>query len=259
MPYSLYLSASVEIAQKAGQYLKSQFFQKHTLESKSHVNDIVTECDKTSEEMIKSYLKTAFPNTSFLCEESKFDGPKEQDTWIIDPLDGTVNFANQIPFFAVSIALFVKNQIQCAVIYSPMTSELFTAIKGQGAFLNDKKIHVSSKSDLLKSFGATGFPYLVQNDVQKTLKPIENMLKKGVPLRRLGSACLDMAYLACGRFDVFFESFLEPWDFAAARLLIEEAGGKITDFENNKLPFFSPSSVVASNGVLQQSLLKEMF
>lgn len=258
MPYSLYLEASKEIAIKAGLYIKSQFFNKHSISSKSHINDIVTECDQASEEMIKSYLKNAFPHTSFLCEESKFDGVKGQDTWIIDPLDGTVNFANQVPFFSVSIALWVNDTIECAVIYSPMTEELFTAIKGKGAFLNDQKIHVSNRSDLSQSFGATGFPYLVQNDTQKTLKPIEHLLKKGVALRRLGSACLDLAYLASGRFDIFFESFLEPWDFAAGRLLVEEAGGVLTNFDNAPLPFFTSSSVVASNGILHNSLIQEI-
>jgi len=139
-----------------------------------------------------------------------------------------------------------------------MTQELFYAIKDKGAFLNEKKIQVSSKDEIMKAFGATGFPYLVQKNVKKSLNPIEHMLKKGIPLRRLGSACLDLAYTAASRFDLFFESYLEPWDFAAGSLLVKEAGGTITDFENKIIPIFQASSIAASNGHLHKSLMKEL-
>lgn len=246
------------IAKKAGSYLKDHFLMPHTITSKSHVNDLVTECDSFCEKMIKSELKKHFPDYSFLCEESGYEFTDSDYTWIIDPLDGTGNFAKKIPFFAVNIALKKDTDIIFALTYSPMTDELFYALKSQGAYLNDTRLFVSPTQELKKAFSATGFPYKVQDNVPLSLKPIENILKMGVPLRRLGAASLDLAYVASGRFDVFFESYLEPWDYAPGILLIHEASGTITDFQNNPLPATKGSSVLATNGVLHQAMLNEV-
>lgn len=246
------------IAKRAGMYLKEQFHSKHHIETKSHINDIVTECDKNSEEMIKNHLKKHFPDYNFLCEESGIDNKKSVNTWIIDPLDGTVNFAKKIPFFAVNIALKKNDEIIFALTYSPMTDEIFHAEKNKGAFLNHQKIHVSQETLLEKAFGATGFPYRVQDNVSLSLNPIANLLKRGIPLRRLGSAALDLAYVAAGRFDVFFEAYLEPWDYASGVLLVSEAGGKITDFQNNPLTVTKGSTVLATNRHLHSAMHHEV-
>lgn len=246
------------IAKQAGLYLKEQFHNKHHIKTKSHINDLVTECDKNSEQIIKNHLKKNFPDYNFLCEESGIEKTKSAYTWIIDPLDGTVNFAKKIPFFAVNIALKKHDEIVFAITYSPMTGELFHAEKNKGAFLNHQKIQVTQETLLEKAFGATGFPYRVQDNVSLSLTPISNLLKKGVPLRRLGSAALDLAYLAAGRFDVFFEAYLEPWDYAAGLLLVSEAGGTISDFQNNPLTATKGSSVLATNGHLHSAMHHEV-
>jgi len=252
----VYLEVSQQIALKAGSYLKKHFDQLHHIESKSHINDLVTECDKFSEAFIKKELQEAFPNSSFICEESGEDIHNSSLTWIIDPLDGTVNFTKKIPFFSVSIALLIDKKLSVGVIYSPMTDELFSAKRGCGAFLNGRKIEVSHQNDLSRAFGATGFPYRVQDHVDRSLIPLKKLLERGVPLRRLGSACLDLAYVASGRFDLFFEAHLEPWDMAAGALLVEEAGGKISDFENKSLCFTKSSSCQATNGLLHNEMMQ---
>jgi myo-inositol-1(or 4)-monophosphatase len=258
MDLNFYLKIAVDSAKNAGAYLKAHFHSSHHLGTKSHINDLVTECDKGAEDMIKSYILSHCPESNFHCEESGIEIHGKDCTWIIDPLDGTVNFAKKIPFFCVSIALMMQNKIVVGVIYSPMTDELFTAILGQGSFLNSQKIQVSSETSLNKAFGATGFPYLVQNDVNKSLHPIENLLKLGVPLRRLGSAALDLAYTACGRFDIFFEAHLEPWDYAAGALILKEAHGNITDYQNKELSFKRSSSVCATNKHLHPHMIDKV-
>lgn len=258
MTFKTYLDAAIDAALNAGAYLKEHYHTSHHIHSKSHINDIVTECDKTSEEMIKSKLKMLFPNHSFLCEESGSSGEFSQPLWIIDPLDGTVNFAKKIPFFCVSIALCIEEEIVIGVIYSPMTSELFYAQKDQGAFLNDQKIHVTQCSLLNHAFGATGFPYRIQDNVGASLHPIEKLLSLGTPLRRLGSAALDLAYVASGRFDLFFEAYLEAWDYAAGALLVKEAGGTISDFQNKPLNYKKSSSICATNTALHEAMIREV-
>lgn len=248
----------LDVATRAGDFLKSQFYSPHIITSKSHINDLVTECDQHSEALIKDGLKKAFNGCSFLCEESGLETHNDSLTWIVDPLDGTVNFAKKIPFFCVNLALKLNQDILFALTLSPMTNELFMAQKGKGAFLNGEQIVVSRQNDINRSFGATGFPYKVQNNISISLKPIENLLSKGVPLRRLGSAALDLAYIAAGRFDVFFEAYLEPWDYAAGMLLIQEAGGLISDFQNNCLPITKGSTVLATNGLLHEAMIKEV-
>lgn len=258
MTFDPHLEVAIQAAQKAGEYLKQHFHHKHSLRSKSHINDLVTECDIKAEELIKSHLKQNLPHASFLCEESGLSGEDSPLTWIIDPLDGTVNFAKKIPFFSVSIALKRQEEILLGVIYSPMTEELFYAERSKGAFCNHEAIHVSNTANLEKAFGATGFPYRVQDALKASIKPVERLLSLGVPLRRLGSAALDLAYTACGKFDVFFESRLEPWDFAAGALIVEEAGGMISDFQKNKLPYTKSSSVCASNKQLHEAMMSEV-
>lgn len=253
-----HLNLAKETALKAGAYLKTHFHQSHLVSSKSHQNDLVTECDKHSEMLIKESIKKQFSHSSFLCEESGKEMHNSSLLWVIDPLDGTVNFAKKIPFFCVSLGLLVDNVLSMGVIYSPMTDELFTATKSKGAFLNGKKISVTSQKDLKSSFGATGFPYLVEKNVSMSIKPLEKLLSYGAPVRRLGSAALDLAYTACGRFDMFFEAYLEAWDYAAGSLIVKEAGGVVTDYQNQDLTFKTSSSVCAANASLHKDMINKV-
>jgi myo-inositol-1(or 4)-monophosphatase len=252
------LKIALTCAQSAGQYLKEQFHKPHEIASKSHINDLVTECDKTSETLIKNQIKMSLPQSSFLCEESGLETHSSKYLWIIDPLDGTVNFAKKIPFFSVSIALMIEGELELGVIYSPMTDEMFFAQKSKGAFCNHKKLSVTKTAQLQEAFGATGFPYRVQDNVAASLDPIRLLLEKGTPLRRLGSAALDLAYTAAGIFDLFFEASLEAWDYAAGALLVQEAGGLITDFQNKSLNYTKSSSVCAAGKALHAKMIEEV-
>jgi myo-inositol-1(or 4)-monophosphatase len=258
MNLEIYLTAAKQTAKNAGDYLIKHFHDAHQISSKSHINDLVTECDKFSENLIKKELSSQFPDHSFLCEESGMDLHENRFLWVVDPLDGTVNFAKKIPFFCVSIALVIDNRLSVGVIYCPTTQELFYATYQGGAFCNDKKILVSDQKDLKSAFGATGFPYRIQDNVEKTIKPIVKLLGMGVPLRRLGSAALDLAYTACGRFDLFFEAYLEAWDYSAGALLIQEAGGLISDFQNKSLTYKKNSSILASNRSLHEAMMSKV-
>jgi myo-inositol-1(or 4)-monophosphatase len=253
-----YLDLAIDCALKAGAYLKTHFNTPHTLVSKSHINDLVTECDQKSENLIKDLIKKHLPESSFICEESGRDDHQTSLVWIIDPLDGTVNFVKKIPFFCVSIALTIDNIPQLGVIYNPLSDELFYAQKGQGAFLNHNPIHVSCIKTLEHAFGALGFPYLVQNHLENSIHPLKNLLTQGVPLRRLGSAALDLAYLACGRFDLFFEAHLEPWDYSAGGLIVQEAGGRITNYHDQPLDYKHSSSVVATNTHVHSHMIDQV-
>ena len=196
-----------------------------------------------------------FSDHSILAEESGESLKSGSVTWIIDPLDGTVNFAHNIPVFSVSIAAAVDNEVVCGVIYQPITGELFVAEKNKGSFLNGNPLKVSTVSSLDDSFLATGFPYNLNENPLGCIEHLLTVLKKGLPVRRLGSAALDLGYLAAGRYDGYWEVSLQPWDMAAGKLIVEEAGGKITDYQGKGLNVKKPSSVVASNRLLHDSIL----
>lgn len=258
---SSFLNIGIDAAIQASFILKEGFSKTHTLQYKEGRHNIVTECDKRSEELIIKTIKKAFPSHSFLAEESGLHLCSEETIcWVIDPLDGTVNFAHQIPFFSVSIAATYKNNILCALVYSPMTNELFHAKKGEGAFLHDQRLNVSRTKDLQEGIFVTGFPYNSEKNPGHCIEHFVAFVKKGVPIRRLGSAALDLAYVAAGRFDGFWEISLEPWDFSAGALLIEEAGGIITSYQGASLSPLHASSTLAANPILHpsmQALIKE--
>lgn len=221
---------------------------------KEGINNPVTEADHASEAAILKIIKTNFPSHQVLAEET---GEIIQDSnykWIIDPIDGTINFARGIPLCCVVIAIEKDGEIIMSAIYAPVLNELFFAEKGSGATLNDKKISVSDELSVLKSCLVTGFPYTYINTPNGPLEVFGRLIKKGVPVRRLGSAAIDLCWVAAGRFDGFYEHKLEPWDSAAGYLIVEEAGGRVTDFSGNK---FSPyqHSVVATNGKIHNELM----
>jgi myo-inositol-1(or 4)-monophosphatase len=196
-------------------------------------NDFVTEVDRAAEQAIIEVLKTAYPDHAILAEESGASAnlhDENDNVWIIDPLDGTTNFIHGFPQYCVSIALRQRGVITQAVVYDPTRNELFTASKGAGAFLNDKRIRVTKRDRLADALIGTGFPFRPNDDIDEYLKMFRAMTERTAGLRRAGSAALDLAYVACGRFDGFFEKGLQPWDIAAGSLIITEAGGIVTNY-----------------------------
>lgn len=219
---------------------------------KSTLTDLVTEADRAAESAIREILHRSFPDHVVEGEEEGSDGQGDFRWWV-DPLDGTVNFAHGMPFYAVSIALEVAGQVQVGVVLDSVRDECFTAIRGQGAYLNGRRIQVSQNSNLVPSLVATGFPYDVTTDPEN-LTYFERAIRHGLTVRRPGAAALDLAYVAAGRFDAFWELKLKPWDLAAGWLLIEEAGGKVSGWQQE--PFrIGDRYLVASNGVLHSPLL----
>jgi len=243
----------IEIAREAGIFLKNKLHSAHTIDYKGEIN-LVTEVDKISEKMITSKINALFPAHDILAEEFTDINSGSDFRWIIDPLDGTTNYAHGYPFFCVSIALERLNTIIVGIIYDPMLNEMFVAEKGKGAFLNDREIHVSNTRRIIKSLLTTGFPYDIQKDSNNNLNYFNEMILKAQAIRRAGSAALDLAYVAAGRFDGYWELKLNPWDIAAGWLLVEEAGGVVTDMGGNNYYLDSPS-ILASNGMIHKEMI----
>ncbi|HSX04092.1 MAG TPA: inositol monophosphatase family protein [Rhabdochlamydiaceae bacterium] len=255
--YSPLTFAAVEAALKAGELLLSGFGTDYKISSKSGNQNLVTEYDLASQNLIVSTLKKQFPDHQFLGEEDKIESKLDNSkiVWIIDPLDGTVNFARSIPIFCVSIAAALGKEILTGVVYYPSMNELFVAEKNQGAYLNGKRIAVSQRDRFDISFMATGFPYDVDKDPLKCVERFASIVKKGIPIRRLGSAAIDLSYVACGRFDTFWEVGLHPWDLAAGKLLIEEAGGKVSHYDGREHQLYGYFPTLATNGHLHQKMV----
>ncbi|MDO9051029.1 MAG: inositol monophosphatase family protein [Methylotenera sp.] len=241
------LSIATKAARKAGAIINraSQDVGSLTVQSKSY-NDFVSDVDRAAEQAIIDILKDAYPDHGFLGEESGESNQDADNIWIIDPLDGTTNFLHSFPQYCISIALQQKGVLTQAVIYDPVRNDLFTATKGRGAFLNDKRIRVTSRSKLQDSLIATGFPFRDFTHLDTYLDMLKDMIKKTVGIRRPGSAALDLAYVAAGWTDGFFEINLSAWDIAAGGLLVQEAGGIVGDFEGNE-SWLKTGNIVAGN------------
>ena len=243
-------------AVKAGASELTRFFNKSfTVSNKQGINNLVTEADHASEKAILELIKKEFPDHYILSEEA---GEIIQDSnykWIIDPIDGTVNFAHGIPICCVSIAIEHRGEIIMASVFNPNLNELFFAEKGEGAMLNEKTIQVSEKINVINACLVTGFPYTYLDMPNGPLQVFERFIRKGVPVRRLGSAAIDLCWVAAGRFDGFYEHKLEAWDSAAGYLIVEEAGGRVTDFKGNKFSPYQPH-VLATNGNIHDEMLK---
>lgn len=249
------LETAVKAGLEAGKLLKEGIDTIYEISYKEGLNNLVTEFDKKAEEIIINIIKDKYPNHSFLAEESGDTNYIENNIrWVIDPLDGTVNYAHKLPIFSVSIAAELNGEILCGVVFQPVLNELFTAALGGGAFLNDKPIKVSSVSDFDKSFLVTGFPYNVNENPDNCLDDFTKVMKKGIPVRRLGSAAVDLAYVACGRFDAFWEISLNAWDVAAGAILVKEAGGNITNYKNDNF-LVNDNSLIASNGLIHNDIV----
>jgi len=244
-----------EAIQAGGAELKRFFNKEFKIENKTGINNPVTEADHASEAAIISIIKKKFPDHQVLAEEAGALTKVSDYKWIIDPIDGTINFAHGIPLCSVSIAIEKDGEIIMAAVYAPILNELFFAEKGKGATLNNEKISVSNETKVISSNLVTGFPYTYINMSNGPLEVFGRLVKKGIPVRRLGSACIDLCWVACGRFDGFYEHKLEAWDSAAGYLIVEEAGGKVTDHEGKK---FSPYQhrIIATNGKIHDELLR---
>jgi myo-inositol-1(or 4)-monophosphatase len=222
--------------------------------NKEGINNPVTEADHAAEKAIIQVIKSAYPDHYILSEEA---GKIVQDSsykWIIDPIDGTINFAKGIPINCVSIGIEHNGEMLMGAVYNPHMNELFFAEKGKGATLNEKPVRVSAESDIMKSCLVTGFPYTYLDMPNGPLQVFDRFIRKGVPVRRLGSAAIDLCWVAAGRFDGFYEHKLEAWDSSAGYIIVEEAGGKVTDLKGNK---FSPyqHGIIATNGKIHEKLV----
>lgn len=234
--------------------LKRFFNGSFVISNKEGINNLVTEADHAAEKAIIQVIQADYPDHYILSEES---GEIIQDStykWIIDPIDGTVNFANGIPICCVSIGLEQDGQMIMGAVYNPIMNEFYFAQKGFGATLNNEKIEVSKKTEVIKSCLVTGFPYTYLDAPNGPIQVFEKLIRKGVPVRRLGSAAIDLCWVAAGRFDGFYEHNLQAWDSAAGFLMVEEAGGKVTDFKGYAYSPYQPH-LIATNGKIHDELL----
>lgn len=251
------LTVAISAARAAGAILSDSLEQPHTVHTKSADTDLLTEVDIEAERVVLGALRDRFPDDGFLAEESG-EHPGAEGTWIIDPLDGTTNYAHGIPFFSVSIAYTDSSGIRLGVVFDPVRDELFQAVVDQGAFLNGRPIRVSATPDLNRSLLTTGFPYDVRTTKANNLDNYAALALRTQGVRRLGSAALDLAYVAAGRFDGYWELVSYPWDVAAGLLLVTEAGGTHSQTHGGELPRFSGSesvSVLATNGRIHAAML----
>ena len=248
------LAVAREAAKAAGKILSRMLGNTHHIMKKGEI-DLVTEADLAAEKIILEIVSNKFPKDNILAEEAGRRDEASNRTWLIDPLDGTTNFAHRFPFFAVSIALEIEKEIVMGVVYNPYMNEFFEAAKGNGAYLNGELLRVSATFSLQESLLATGFPYDVHERSEGVLKLLEKMIVRAQGIRRLGSAALDLCYVAAGRLDGFWEESLKPWDTGAGDVIVRQAGGRLTNFGGEPYnPYLG--SVAASNGLIHNEMLE---
>jgi myo-inositol-1(or 4)-monophosphatase len=237
--------------------LRRYFNGSFTISSKESINDLVTDADHASERAIIKIIQDKHPDHFILSEETGSVQTNSKTKWIIDPIDGTINFANGIPICCVSIGVEQDGEMLMGAVFNPFMNELFFAEKGKGATLNENPIKVSDKDNLLTSCLVTGFPYQYLDVANGPLEIFEKLIRKSIPVRRLGSAALDLCWTAAGRFDGFYEHKLQAWDSAAGYLIVQEAGGVVTDLKGDKFNPYQPG-IIASNGKIHDQLLALM-
>jgi myo-inositol-1(or 4)-monophosphatase len=252
------LNFAIQTARDAGRVLAKRFGRTLEISNKSEL-DLVTESDLASERLIIDRIKTHYPRHAILAEESGASEPADREKqsdwrWIIDPLDGTTNYAHGYPCFCVSIGLENKGRRELGVVYDPIRDEIFTAERGQGAALNGRRIHVSPTPNLASALLCTGFPYDVR-ERSEFARHFANFIMAAQGVRRDGAAALDLAYVAAGRFDGFWEEGLKPWDVAAGALIIEEAGGRVSNYSGEPIDIYSPP-IMASNGLVHEEMMR---
>lgn len=237
-------------AAELSRYINTTF----TISNKEGINNLVTEADHASEKAILDIIKEAFPDHHILSEEVGEIIMDSNYKWIVDPIDGTVNFAHGIPLCCVSIGVELEGEMILGAVYNPSYNEMYVAEKNKGATLNEKPIHVSEMSTVLSSCLVTGFPYTYLDVPNGPIEIFSRLIRKGIPVRRLGSAAIDLCWVACGRFDGFYEHKLQAWDSAAGYLMVEEAGGKVTDFKGEKYSPYQPH-ILATNSKIHEEML----
>ena len=245
------------LAHQAGQILSDNYEKDHQVDFKG-VIDLVTEVDHASEKFLISEISRQFSGHSFLAEESGASEMQTEHLWIIDPLDGTVNYAHGVPFFCVSIAYSYRGQVLLGAVYDPMRSEMFTAERGQGAWVNGRPLRVATVDDLQKSLLVTGFPYDAWNNGRNNFDYFAKLGRMTQGVRRLGSAALDLCYIAAGRLDGFWEFSLKAWDIAAGGLIAQEAGARVTNTKGELEYLSAPQSIVAANPDLFEKLFEQL-
>lgn len=247
-----YLDIAVSAARAAGALQRERLWLEHDIAFKGESN-LVTEVDNACEEMIVGAIRDRYPEHDILAEENEYIPLNSSHKWIIDPLDGTTNYAHGFPWFAVSIALEIKGEVQAGVVYHPMMDELFTATKGKGALLNGSPIHVSRRAPLKNCLLATGFPYDRTWENENNFANFGKMQMAARAVRRAGAAALDLAYVAAGRLDGYWECKLKPWDVAAGKLLVEEAGGRVTNHKGEPYSIYD-HRILVSNGLIHEEM-----
>ncbi|HXI94182.1 MAG TPA: inositol monophosphatase family protein [Blastocatellia bacterium] len=248
------LNFAIRVAKDAGRLLRDRVGTRIDVDHKGSIN-LVTDVDLASERLIREAIATYYPRHEILGEEGGLSESGSEYRWVVDPLDGTTNYAHGYPIFCVSIALECKGEIVLGVVYDPMRDELFAAERGGGAALNNRPIHVSKTAELMQGLLSTGFPYDIKTSKLTNLDHWANFAMNAQALRRDGAAALDLCYVACGRFDGFWELNLSPWDTAAGALIVTEAGGRVTNFSGGPFSNYKPE-VVASNGLIHDRMLE---
>ena len=247
-----YLETAIDLCRAAGDILNYYADRDKLVEFKGHAN-LVTIADKKSEELIIGGILSRYPSHSILAEESGATQSGAAVKWIIDPLDGTTNFAHGYPFYCVSIAVEEKGEIVCGAVYDPVREEMFSAARGAGAYRNGERLKVSNVDRLSQALLITGFPYNFRERVDTVIRQFGKFLVASQAVRRGGSAALDLCYVASGRLDGFWELYLQPWDTAAGHVILEEAGGRVTDFEGGPFSIYKKETL-ASNGLLHDEM-----
>lgn len=251
------IDVALEVARGAGEILMSRYgrLEDGDVDHKGRV-DLVTKADHEAEAHILDALRARFPDHAVLTEESAPDAAPAPFRWIVDPMDGTTNFVHRFPFFCVSIGLEVSGRLELGVIHAPRLGETFHAVRGEGAFLNGEPIRVSGTTALIEGLLATGFPYdRWDGEIRANLDEFARLTMRSRGVRRAGSAALDLAYVAAGRFDGYWEFGLAPWDVAAGAVLVTEAGGRVTDLDGGEGHVFG-RQIVATNGRLHEALIE---
>ena len=245
----------IQISKEAGELIRNAFGKTHSVEFKTNELNLVTETDKASEKLITDFIRKKYPSHGVLAEEGSESNKSAEYLWVVDPLDGTTNFAHGLPIFSVSIGLQKNGETIAGVVYDVMRNVLYSAEKGSGSFENEKRINVSTNENIGHSILVTGFPYNVKENPDKAYERFIAFLKQARAIRRLGSAAIDFCYAANGVFDGFWEVSLHPWDICAGKLIVEEAGGLVTDFDGNKIDIYS-KRILASNGAIHQKMIE---
>lgn len=249
-----YLALATRLARDAGRFALDAQKAELRVTTKSNTFDLVTHIDTHNEEYIRKAVLDQYPHHAFLGEESGAHG-EAVVKWIVDPIDGTINFAHGLPIWCISIGIEIAGVPTCGVIYDPNRDELFSASAGAGAYLNGARLKVSATADPTRALLVTGFAYNIADNPNQAIERFAAFLRRGILVRRLGSAALDLAYVAAGRFDGFFEGALSPWDTCAGAVILTEAGGKLTHYDNAPYSIYG-KSIVATNGVLHDYIME---